>query len=143
MKIRVKRFDKGISLPEYKTRGAGAFDLSSRERMEIAPKQIGYVPLNVAIEAPEGYVVFLIARSSLHKKGLMLANGLGVMDSDFCGDEDEYKAVCFNFADQPVVIEKGDRLCQGVVLKYEKAEWEEKDHLDRKTRGGFGTTGEK
>ncbi|MCL4405947.1 MAG: dUTP diphosphatase [Patescibacteria group bacterium] len=143
MRIRIKRFDKDLPLPEYKTCGAGAFDLSSRERVEILPRKIGYIPLNVAIAAPEGYVIFLIARSSLHKKGLMLINGLGVMDSDFCGDEDEYKAACFNFTDQSVVVEKGDRICQGAVLKYEKAEWEEAERMAEKTRGGFGTTGEK
>ena len=143
MKIRIKRFDKEIPLPEYKTAGAAAFDFASRERIEIKPHEIGYVLLNVAIEAPEGYVVFLIARSSLHKKGLMLANGLGVMDSDFCGDEDEYKAVCFNFTDQPVVVEKGDRIGQGILLKYEKAEWDEVKCMDRQTRGGFGSTGHK
>lgn len=143
MKVRIKRFDKDISLPEYKTLGAGAFDLASRERIEINSGEIGYVPLNVAIEAPKGYVVLLIARSSLHKKGLTLANGVGVMDSDFCGNEDEYKAACFNFTDHSVVIEKGDRISQGVLFKYEKADWKEVNMMDRKTRGGFGSTGHK
>jgi dUTP pyrophosphatase len=143
MRTRIKRFSKDINLPEYKTIGAAGFDLSSRERVEISPHAIGYIPLNVAVEAPTGYVVLLVARSSLHKKGLMLANGLGVMDSDFCGDEDEYKAVCLNFTNQPVIVEKGDRIGQGVLIKYEKAEWEEVECMERKTRGGFGTTGEK
>lgn len=143
MKVRIKRFDKSLLLPEYKTAGAGAFDLMSRERVEIGPGKIGYIPLNVAIETPEGFVTLLVARSSLHKKGLWLANGLGIIDSDFCGDEDELKAVCFNFTDKPIVVEKGDRVFQAVVLKREKAEWEEIDRMEKKTRGGFGTTGEK
>jgi len=143
MKIRIKRFDKSLSLPEYKTSGAGAFDLTSRERMEIDPGEIGYIPLNVAIETPEGFVTLLVARSSLHKKGLWLANGLGVIDADFCGDEDELKAVCFNFTDKPIMVEKGDRVCQAIILKREKTEWKEVDRMTGKTRGGFGTTGEK
>jgi dUTP pyrophosphatase len=143
MKVRIKRFVKDINLPEYKTTGAAGFDLSSRECVEIGPHAIGYIPLNVVIEAPAGYVVLLVARSSLHKKGLMLANGLGVIDSDFCGDGDEYKAVCFNFTDQPAAVEKGDRIGQGVLIKYEKAEWDEVECMEKETRGGFGTTGEK
>ncbi len=143
MKTRIKRFDKHIPLPEYKTIGAAGFDLASRERIEIAPHAIGYIPVNVAIEVPADHVVLLIARSSTHKKGLMLINGVGVMDSDFCGDEDEYRAAYFNFTDNLVVVEKGDRVCQGLLIRYEKIDFEETDKMDRQTRGGFGVTGEK
>lgn len=143
MKIRIKRFDKDIPLPEYKTVGAAGFDLASRERVEIAPHTIGYIPLNVVIEVPAGYLVLLIARSSTHKKGLMLVNGVGVMDSDFCGDADEYKGAYYNFTNNLVVIEKGDRVCQGLLMRYEKSEFEETDNMERQTRGGFGSTGEK
>lgn len=141
--MRIKRFDKSIALPEHKTAGSAGFDLASRERIEIAPRSVGYIPLNVVIEVPTGCVVLLIARSSLHKKGLMLINGVGVMDSDFCGDEDEYKAACFNFTDDLVVIEKGDRVCQGLLARYDRADFNEVENMDRQTRGGFGATGTK
>ena len=104
MRIRIKRFDKKLPLPEYKTSGAAAFDLTARERVEIPSRKIGYVPLNVACETPEGHFLLLAARSSTHKKGLMLANGVGVLDPDFSGDGDECVAVYFNFTDQPVII---------------------------------------
>ena len=140
---RIRRIDKNIPLPEHKTPGAAGFDLSARERMVIAPKTIGYVPLNVALEPPSGYFVLLAARSSLHKKGLMCANGIGIVDADYSGNEDEYKAVLFNYTDTEVVVEEGDRLMQGVFIPYSRVSWDEVDDLGNANRGGFGTTGER
>lgn len=143
MRSRIKRFDKNLPLPEYKTSGAAGFDLSAREAMTILPHEIGYVPLNIALEPPEGYFVLLAARSSLHKKGLMCANGIGIIDRDYAGNEDEYKAVLHNYTDKPVYIAPGDRLMQGVFVPHIRAEWEEVDDMGNKSRGGFGTTGER
>lgn len=143
MKAHIKRFDKSLPLPEYKTPGAAGFDLCAREEMVIAPHAIGYVPLNVAIEPPEGYFVLLAARSSLHKKGLMCANGIGIIDRDYSGNEDEYKAVLHNYTDQQVTVRAGDRLMQGVFVPHMRAEWEEVEDMGNKSRGGFGTTGER
>lgn len=141
MNIKIKRFDKKIPLPESKTDGAAAFDLHARMNVEIPPRSIGYVPLNVAIEVPEGHFLLLVARSSTHKKGLMMANGIGIIDPDFSGDEDECKAVYYNFTDQPIIIEKGERIAQGLIVKREAISWQEVDKMQNKTRGGFGTTG--
>lgn len=143
MRIRIKRFDKSFPLPEYKTPGAAAFDLAARETLEIPPHTVGYVPLNIACETPDGYFLLLASRSSTHKKGLMLANGIGIGDPDFSGDADEYTAALYNFTDEPVRIEAGERICQGVFVKMERAEWEEVDVLGNPSRGGFGSTGEK
>ena len=141
MKVRIKRIDKSLPLPEYKTAGAAAFDLASRVSVTILPKGVVRVPLNVAIEPPPGYMVMLAARSSLHKKGIMLAHSVGIVDNDFCGNGDEYIVPLYNFTDKEVGIERGERLVQGVFKKYDRAEWEEVDDLQNKTRGGFGSTG--
>ncbi len=141
MKIRIRRFDKDLSLPEYKTRGAAAFDLCARLETTILPKSIAYVPLNVAIEVPQGYMVMMASRSSLHKKGLMMANSVALMDQDYCGNDDEYIAALYNFSDTPVTVARGERLLQGIIKKHERAEWEEVDDLSNPSRGGFGTTG--
>jgi len=141
MRVRIRRIDKSLPLPEYKTKGAAAFDFTARVSMTILPKGVAYIPLNVAIDHPEGYMLMLAARSSLHKKGLMLANGIGIGDTDFSGNEDEYHAALYNFTDKPVSIERGERLAQGVFKKYDKADWEEVDDLKNPTRGGFGSTG--
>ncbi|MBI2023432.1 dUTP diphosphatase [Candidatus Giovannonibacteria bacterium] len=141
MKVRIRRIDKTLPLPQYKTAGAAAFDFVSRVTAEIQPKQVSYIPLNVAIEHPESHMIIMLARSSLHKKGLMLANNVGIFDTDFSGHDDEYNAAVYNFSDMPVTIEKGERISQGFLRKYERVEWEEVDDLGNKSRGGFGTTG--
>lgn len=141
IQVNIKRFDKEIPLPEFKTEGAAAFDLYARESIEIAPKELGYVPLNVAVQTPPGYFLLLVARSSTHKKGIWMANGIGIGDPDFSGDQDEYKAVYYNFTEKPVVIEKGERIAQGLIIKREAVAWQEVDVMENKTRGGWGTTG--
>ena len=141
MQIRIKRIDKSLPLPEYKTKGAAGFDLSARESQVVLPRTIAYVPLNVAIEPPEGYFVLLAARSSLHKRGLMSANGIGIIDRDYSGNGDEYTAVLYNYTDNDVVIEKGDRLMQGVFIPHIRGIFEEVEDMKREDRGGFGTTG--
>ena len=143
MKIPIRRFDKNLSLPEYKTSGAAGFDLSARVAQIIPPHSVAYVPLNVAIAPPEGYFVLLAARSSLHKKGLMSANGVGIIDSDYAGNEDEYIAALYNFTNNEVRVEVGDRLMQGVFVPHVRVDWNEVDDMGSASRGGFGTTGEK
>ena len=139
--VRIKRFDKQVSLPEYKTKGAAAFDLYARTDVKIPPKEFKYVPLNVAIETPPGYFLLLASRSSTHKKGIWMANGIGIGDPDFSGNNDEYNAVYYNFTDRPVLIEKGERIAQGLIVKRETVKWKEVQDLNNKTRGGWGTTG--
>jgi deoxyuridine 5'-triphosphate nucleotidohydrolase len=145
MTIRIKRFDKDLPLPKRQTEGAAAFDLIARETVTIAPHAVGYVPLNVAIETPSGHFLMLAARSSTHKKGLMPANGFGIIDPDFSGDSDEIKTALYNFTDAPVVVERGERIAQAmfvaVAFTGEMGAWEEVDTMPNKTRGGFGTTG--
>jgi dUTP pyrophosphatase len=142
-KIRIKRFDKNLPLPAYKTKGAAGFDLSARETTLIEPNMVGYVPLNIAVEVPKGCFLLVVPRSSTHKLGLIQANSVGIGDPDFCGDDDEYKFAAYNFTDKPVKIEKGTRIAQGLFLKFTKAEWKEVDKMKAKTRGGFGSTGHK
>lgn len=139
--VKIKRFDKNIPLPQYKTKGAAAFDLYARISVEIPPKEFRYVPLNVAVETPQGYFLLLVARSSTHKKGLWMANGIGIGDSDFSGDGDEYQAVYYNFTDKPVIVEKEERIAQGLIVPRETAIWQEVDAMENKSRGGWGTTG--
>jgi dUTP pyrophosphatase len=139
--IKIKRFDKSLPLPEYKTNKAAALDLSARETVIILPKSVGYVPLNIAFKLPPNYFALMAARSSLHKKGVMMANGIGIGDEDYSGNNDEYRAVLFNFTDQEVVIEKGERIVQLLILNREKVTLEEVEMLDEKDRGGIGSTG--
>jgi len=140
-KLKIKRFDKSLPLPEYKTEGAVCFDCHARVAVTIAPKTTALIPLNIALKPPKNHFVLLATRSSFYKRGLMAPNGVGIGDEDFSGDNDEYHIPVFNFTDSPIVVEKGDRIAQMLVLPYSKFHLHEVEKLDKKSRGGFGTTG--
>lgn len=141
MEIQIRRIDKDLPLPLYKTPGAVAMDCVARVDVTIPAQEVGYVPLNFALKPPPDHFVLMAARSSLHKRGLSIPNGVGIFDEDYCGDEDEYQAVLFNFMKDSVEIKRGERLTQIIVLPYVKAALKEVDTLGHKSRGGFGTTG--
>ena len=143
MQIKIKRFDKSLPLPEYKTKGAAAFDLSARETVTIQPGEVALIPLNVAIEIPNGYFILLVNRSSTFKMGITSANGVGIGDSDYCGDNDEYRFAARNYTKEPVTIERGTRCCQMLVLPINQVDIQEVEHLENDDRGGFGSTGNK
>lgn len=141
MNVPIRRADKTVPLPEYKTPGSVALDCPIREDIVIQPKSIGYALLNFSLHPPAGHFVMLAVRSSLHKRGLMFANSVGIFDEDYCGDEDEYKAIFYNFTDEPVELKKGDRVAQIVFVPYSRIEWDEKESLGNPSRGGIGSTG--
>ena len=143
MKLKIKRFDKSLPLPVHKTPGAVAVDLYSRLDATVEPHQIAYIPMNVAIQIPDGYFIMMAPRSSTHKMGLTGINGVGIFDRDFCGDNDEYHFIVHNFTDQSVIVEKGTRLCQLLLIKCENFEFKEVDKMSAPTRGGIGSTGTK
>jgi dUTP pyrophosphatase len=143
MKIRIKRFDKKLPLPQRKSPGAVAFDLAARETVEIRPGTVGYIPLNIAVETPVDHFLLLAARSSTHKRGLIMANGIGIVDPDFRGDSDEIRAAYYNFSAVPVVVEKGERIAQGTFVPVAALAWEEVEDFGNPDRGGFGSTGQR
>lgn len=140
--LNVKRIDKKLSMPSYSTDGSIGFDLVAREKVEIKPFEVALVPLNVIIEIPRGYGLFLVPRSSTPlKKHLLIPNGVGVIDQDYCGDDDELKLQVLNFSKENVVVEKGERIAQAVIVKIEKSSFKEVVFMKKKSRGGFGSTG--
>lgn len=148
IKVIFKQFDKSLPKPEYKTAGAAALDLYARVETMIPAGGVGYVPLNVALQLPEKHWALLSARSSLHKRGLMLANGIGVGDYDYRGPNDEYLAALYNFTTKSVTIDKGERIVQLIVMQREPVKFVAVDEFDVTNpatidRGGFGSTGNK
>lgn len=142
MNIRIKRIDRSLPLPAYQTPGSVAFDIYSRIDMTIAPKTLSRIPTNLIIQTPHGYMLVVAPRSSTpSKKGLSIPHGIGIIDQDFCGPKDEINMQVYNFTEGEVSIQRGERVCQGVFVPIERAEWQEIDSLDTKTRGGFGSTG--
>ncbi|HLC69529.1 MAG TPA: dUTP diphosphatase [Patescibacteria group bacterium] len=142
MQVKIKRIDTSLPLPEYKTAGAAAFDIYSREDCIVPARGQFKVPSNLIVATPPGYVLLIFSRSSLApRKGLMLANSVGVIDSDYCGPTDEILVSVYNLTDQEVKIEKGERIAQGMFVKYEQGKWEETENVGSPDRGGFGSTG--
>lgn len=142
MKAKIVRLNPEVQLPEYHTAESAGFDIAASEDTAIAPKQVTIVHTGLIIQAPKGHFLAIKARSSLPlKKKLMLANGTGVIDRDYCGPEDELKLSLYNFTDNEVKIEKGERLAQGLFLPVDQVEWEEVDVIKTDSRGGLGSTG--
>ena len=142
MRLKIKRLDAAVRLPETATAGAAGFDLASAVDLEIPPRSIRLVGTGLVIAVPDGYFLGIFARSSTPlKRGLMVANGVGVVDADYCGPADEIKIQLLNITDAPVQVKRGDRLAQGIVLPCPRIEWEEVAETSVPTRGGFGSTG--
>lgn len=144
MRIKIKRIDKSLPLPVYETSGAVGFDLLARTDSTIQPGGIELIPANVIVQVPKGYALILASRSSTPRKhGLTKPHGIGVIDQDYCGDEDELKIQVMNFTDKPVTIAKGTKISQGIFVKVAKPSFKEVDQISKKSRGGFGSTDKK
>lgn len=142
MKVPIKLVDKTLPLPAYQTSGAVAFDIYAREAMIIAPKTVARIPTNLIIQIPKGYVLSVVTRSSTPvKKGLLIPHGMGVIDQDYCGEHDEILYQVYNFTDEPVPIERGERVGQAMFLRVDQMQWEEVETMSESSRGGFGSTG--
>src|SRR3954451_7502246 len=139
--VRIKRLSPLVSLPRYETDGAAAFDLAAATDLTVEPGQVALVPTGLVIEVPSGMFLAIFARSSTPlKRGLMVANGVGVVDQDYCGPDDEVKIAVLNFTSAPVRVAAGDRIAQGMLLPVDRVEWEEAQVLRGTSRGGFGST---
>ena len=142
MRLKIKRLDSAVGLPEAASGGAAGFDLAAAADIEIPPRSIKLVGTGLVMAVPDGYFLGIFARSSTPlKKGLMVANGVGVIDADYCGPADEIKIQVLNITDAPVQVKRGDRLAQGIVLPAPRVEWDEVTEMTARTRGGFGSTG--
>jgi dUTP pyrophosphatase len=142
MKVKIFRLDKSLPLPQYQTKGSAAFDIYSRLDMEIPPKQIGLIPTNLIIQTPRNYMLVIVPRSSTPKKlGLLIPHGIGIIDQDYCGPEDEINLQVYNFTDSMVKLTKGQRFGQATFVRINKVNWQEIPVVKTKSRGGFGSTG--
>lgn len=141
MKIEITRIHPDARLPRYETEESAGFDLSSVATVTVEPGRVALVPTGLVIKVPHRMFLGIFARSSTPvKRGLMIANGVGVIDPDYCGAADEVKIAVMNFTDDPVMVKAGDRLAQGVLLEAPRVEWVEAQPR-AESRGGFGATG--
>ena len=139
--VRIRRLNPRAALPRYETAGAAGFDLAASEDVTVQPGEVTLVPTGLVVEVPPGMFLGIFARSSTPiKRGLMVANGVGVVDRDYCGPTDEVKIEVYNFTPRAVHIKAGDRIAQGVLIPMVRAEWKEVAELRTDSRGGFGAT---
>ncbi len=142
MRLKIKRLDPTIPLPAYGTDEAAGFDLAASSDITIGPGQIALVRTGLIIEVPTGHFLAIFARSSTPlKRGLVVPNGVGVVDPDYSGPNDEVMIQVLNFTKADVVVLRGDRLAQGIVLSAPRVMWNEVEEIREVTRGGFGATG--
>lgn len=142
MEVKIKRIDKSLPLPEFKTPGSVGFDLYTIEDAVIPAGEFRLLPANFIIETPPGYMLMIAARSSsAMKKGLNMRNGIGVIDQDYCGEDDRLHIMVQNLTDENVEVKRGERLAQGIFVKIKTATWQEVDAMNQSSRGGFGSTG--
>lgn len=140
MKARITRV-RDVPLPEYKTSGAAGFDIAVAEGGTVPPGGTIFLQTGLIIQAPEGHMLLIAGRSStFKKKGLRLGNSVGIIDRDFCGPEDELLIFFWNPGKEPVTIEAGERVAQGIFVKIAQVGWDEGEPAGP-TRGGWGSTG--
>ncbi len=139
--VMVTRIHPDALIPEYHSGDAAAFDLAAVADVTVLPGKVALVPTGLVIRVPLRMFLGIFARSSTPlKRGLMVANGVGVIDPDYCGPEDEVKIAVMNFTDAPVVVSSGDRIAQGIFLRAPRVQWAEAEPAGR-SRGGFGSSG--
>ena len=142
MKVPVQRIDKTLDLPVYQTPGSFAFDFLARETTTIAPSSIGLIPGNVIVKCPDNLALLILPRSSMpRKKHLRFPHSVGLIDQDYCGPTDEVMIQVENMSNEPVIIERGERIAQGMFTHIAQVELVETDLSEEASRGGFGSTG--
>src|ERR1700733_4937087 len=140
MKVRLKKLHPDAILPNY-AHGAeedAGQDLRALERTVLRPAKAEAVPTGIAIELPPGYEAQVRPRSGLGLKHSITVN-FGTIDPGYRG---EIRVIMFNLGLADYTIEKGDRIAQLIVSRYEAIDWQESDLSDSdRGAGGFGSSG--
>jgi dUTP pyrophosphatase len=132
-----------INLPAYATPQSAGLDLAAAvdAQISLAPGAIAMIPTGLAIALPPGFEAQIRPRSGLAaKNGVTVLNTPGTIDADYRG---EIKVILINHGKEPFTIERGTRIAQMVIARYEQVDWTEVETLDETARGtgGFGSTG--
>ena len=142
MQINIKLIDFSLPVPQYHTAGSVGFDLCARIDMIIKPFTPTIIPLNIIVQVPAGHAMLLLARSSLPlKKGLIVANSVGIIEQDYSGETYEVGLSVLNFTKNDVTVVKGERIAQGLIVPVEAVKFLKVKKMNDQSRGGFGSTG--
>ena len=139
---KVNKITEDIKLPERSTLNSAGYDFFAIKDVTLPAKKLTRVMTGVKCELMSNQVLILANRSSNpSKKGLILANGIGVVDADYYGNPDndgEMGFEFYNILDEDVVIKKGEKLGQGIIMKFDKTE---DDYVTNVRKSGWGSTG--
>ena len=143
VKILVKKFNKNVKLPTYKTAGSSGMDLvaNNKKKLTIKSGTSAIIPTGIAIAIPKNYEVQIRPRSGLAaNKSISVLNTPGTIDSDYRG---EIKIILINLGKKSFVVRSGDRIAQMILSPVAKANLSEVKNLPKTIRGkrGFGSTG--
>ena len=143
VKILVKKFDKDIKLPTYKTSGSSGMDLVAyiKNKVAIDPGATAIIPTGIAVAIPKNYEMQIRPRSGLaSKNSISVLNTPGTVDSDYrC----EIKIILINLSKKSFIVKSGDRVAQMILCPIAKGKLKEVKNLPKTMRGkgGFGSTG--
>ena len=145
VKILIKKTNREVITPKYKTDGSSGVDLSAflDKKVVIKPNSSELIPTGLQVAIPEELEIQIRPRSGLAaKESIGVLNSPGTIDSDYRG---ELKIILFNHGKEDFIINNGDRIAQMVLVPILKMEFEEVDSLPDTVRGqgGFGSTGKK
>ena len=145
VKILIKKTNRKVITPKYKTDGSSGVDLSAflDKEVVIKPNSSELIPTGLQVAIPEEFEIQIRPRSGLAaKESIGVLNSPGTIDSDYRG---ELKIILFNHSNKDFIINNGDRIAQMVLVPILKMEFEEVDSLPDTVRGqgGFGSTGKK
>ena len=140
VEVKILPISDDFILPQKATKGSACYDLYSIENMDIAIGEVKAISLGFCMEIPEGYEFQIRNRSGIGKRGIIVSNGIGTIDSDYRG---EVKVLLLNLSNDVFRVNKGDRISQGVLNKLPSTNLVIVDKLTDTNRGsgGFGSTG--
>ena len=152
-KINFEQFKKDIDdnkelydsykLPKRSTKKSAGYDLCSLVEYNLLPNESVVIPTGLKVCLPDDEFLMLAIRSSLgFKYNVRLANQVGIIDADYYNNdsnEGHIMVKLHNHGDKDLLINIGDRVAQGIFMKYLTVEDEEEIESERK--GGFGSTG--
>lgn len=136
--------NKDVVIPRRETLYSAGYDIAAIETVEIKPQDIVLVSTGLKAYMPEDEVLKIYLRSSIpKKKGLLMANSVGIIDSDYYNNENNDGHIMiplYNFSKRLVIINKGEKIAQGIFTKYLLSDNDNPNNQIRK--GGFGSSDE-
>ena len=143
VKILVKKLNKNVRLPDYKTSGSSGMDIvaNNKKKITIYPNRIAIIPTGIAVGIPKNFEIQIRPRSGLAaKRGISVLNTPGTIDSDYWG---EVKIILINLGKKSFIVNFGDRIAQMVLCPIVKGKLKLVKKLPKsiRGRGRYGSTG--